>query len=85
VHLPLIVPPDCSFRVGGETREWVPGKAWVFDDTVEHEAWNRSDAPRAILIFDIWNPFLTVAERDLVRAATDVVVKYYGSGPEGVA
>jgi aspartate beta-hydroxylase len=85
VHLPLIVPPNCGFRVGGETREWVPGKAWVFDDTIEHEAWNRSDAPRAVLIFDIWNPFLTAAERDLVRAATEVVVTYYGSGPEGVA
>ena len=79
VHLPLIVPPDCGFRVGSETREWVPGKAWVFDDTIEHEAWNLSDAPRAILIFDIWNPFLTAAERDLVRAATEVVGTYYGT------
>ncbi|HWW31961.1 MAG TPA: aspartyl/asparaginyl beta-hydroxylase domain-containing protein, partial [Steroidobacteraceae bacterium] len=31
VHLPLIVPPNCGFRVGSETREWVAGKAWVFD------------------------------------------------------
>ena len=79
VHLPLIVPPDCKFRVGSETREWVAGKAWVFDDTIEHEARNGSDEPRAILIFDIWNPFLTPAERDLIRAATDVVGTYYGS------
>ena len=78
VHLPLIVPPDCAFRVGGETREWVPGKAFVFDDTIEHEAWNRSDTPRAVLIFDIWNPFLSEAERELVRAATEVVGTYYG-------
>ena len=78
VHLPLIVPPDCGFRVGAETRAWEPGKAFVFDDTIEHEAWNRSDAPRAVLIFDIWNPFLTAAERELVRAATEVVVGYYG-------
>jgi aspartyl/asparaginyl beta-hydroxylase (cupin superfamily) len=82
VHLPLIVPPDCGFRVGGETREWLPGKAWVFDDTIEHEAWNRSDSPRAVLIFDIWNPLLTAAERDVVRAATEVVGTYYGSIPE---
>ena len=79
VHLPLIVPPGCGFRVGSETREWVPGKAWVFDDTIEHEAWNESDTPRAILIFDIWNPFLTAAERDLIRAATEVVGTYYGA------
>jgi aspartate beta-hydroxylase len=83
VHLPLIVPPGCGFRVGSETREWLPGKAWVFDDTIEHEAWNNSDAPRAILIFDIWNPFLTAAERDLVRAATEVVGVYYRTGAEG--
>jgi aspartate beta-hydroxylase len=83
VHLPLIVPPDCGFRVGSETREWIPGKAWVFDDTIEHEAWNESDTPRAILIFDIWNPFLSPAERDLIRAATEVVGTYYGASPEG--
>jgi aspartyl/asparaginyl beta-hydroxylase (cupin superfamily)/Tfp pilus assembly protein PilF len=85
VHLPLIVPANCGFRVGSETREWMPGKAWVFDDTIEHEAWNRSDAPRAILIFDIWNPFLTAAERDVVRAATEVVGNYYASTPENAA
>jgi aspartate beta-hydroxylase len=85
VHLPLIVPADCGFRVGSETREWIPGKAWVFDDTIEHEAWNDSDTPRAILIFDIWNPYLSEAERDLVRAATEAVGAYYGVTPEGVA
>jgi aspartate beta-hydroxylase len=77
VHLPLIVPPDCGFRVGNEVREWIPGKAWVFDDTIEHEAWNGADIPRAILIFDIWNPFLSGAERDMVRAATEAVASYY--------
>ena len=85
VHLPLIVPPNCAFRVGGETREWVPGKAWVFDDTIEHEAWNRSDSPRAVLIFDIWNPFLSDAERDLVRAATEAYGAYYAATAGGAA
>jgi aspartyl/asparaginyl beta-hydroxylase (cupin superfamily) len=82
VHLPLVVPPECGFRVGSETREWLPGKAWVFDDTIEHEAWNRSDAPRAILIFDIWNPYLSAAERDLVRAATEAYGQYYAEQPQ---
>ncbi len=77
VHLPLIVPPECGFRVGGEVREWLPGKAWVFDDTIEHEAWNRSEVPRAILIFDIWNPLLSSAERDLMRATVETVASYY--------
>jgi len=77
VHLPLIVPPGCGFRVGGTSREWVPGKAWVFDDTIEHDAWNLSDTPRAILIFDIWNPLLTAAERELIKVITETYVEYY--------
>jgi aspartyl/asparaginyl beta-hydroxylase (cupin superfamily) len=68
VHLPLIVPKGCGFRVGAETRTPVVGSAWAFDDTIEHEAWNESDEPRAILIFDIWNPLLTEPERAAVRA-----------------
>jgi aspartyl/asparaginyl beta-hydroxylase (cupin superfamily) len=79
--LPLIVPPNCRFRVGGETREWHAGAAWVFDDTIEHEAWNDSDVPRAILIFDVWNPELTALERDLVRETTAALAEYYE--PEG--
>ncbi len=67
IHLPLVVPPGCGFRVGAEVREWREGEAWAFDDTIEHEAWNDSDSPRAILIIDAWNPLLTEAEREVVR------------------
>jgi aspartyl/asparaginyl beta-hydroxylase (cupin superfamily) len=67
-HLPLILPGDCRFRVGNEVREWRMGGAWVFDDTMEHEAWNDSDRTRVIMIFDIWNPYLSAAERELVSA-----------------
>jgi aspartate beta-hydroxylase len=77
VHLPLIVPPKCRFRVGGETREWRVGTAWVFDDTIEHEAWNDSDEARAILIFDVWNPELTALERDLLRETITALAEYY--------
>lgn len=76
VHLPLIVPHGCTYRVGAETREWREGSAWVFDDTFEHEAWNGSDEPRVVLIFDVWNAFLTPAERDLVGAVTAGVHDY---------
>jgi aspartate beta-hydroxylase len=82
VHLPLVVPPNCGFRVGATTREWIPGQAWVFDDTIEHEAWNLSDTPRAILIFDIWNPLLSAAERDMIQAATEIYGQYYSLRPE---
>jgi aspartate beta-hydroxylase len=67
VHLPLIVPEGCGFRVGAETRIFRAGKAWAFDDTIEHEAWNDSDTPRAIFILDTWNPLLSEAERAAIR------------------
>ena len=79
VHLPLIIPPGCTFRVGGQQRPWELGKAIVFDDSIEHEVWNESDVPRAVLIFDIWSPFLTLAERDLVSVVTSGVGEYYGT------
>ena len=65
-HLPLIVPPACGFRVGSDTRAWVEGRGWAFDDSIEHEAWNDSDRLRVVLIFDVWRPELTPIERDLV-------------------
>ena len=66
IHLPLIVPGECTFRVGGETREWREGEAFAFDDTIEHEAWNRSGRDRAVLILDCWNPHLSQHERDMI-------------------
>jgi aspartate beta-hydroxylase len=75
-HVPLVIPPGCGFRVGSETRQWEPGKAWVFDDTIEHEAWNDSDEPRYILIIDLWNPYLTEPEREWVRAAMAAIAEY---------
>ncbi|MDH5177173.1 MAG: aspartyl/asparaginyl beta-hydroxylase domain-containing protein [Gammaproteobacteria bacterium] len=77
VHLPLIIPPACSFRVGNETRSWQVGKAFAFDDSVEHEARNDSDELRAVLIFDVWNPYLTPAEREFVSAALNGLSGYY--------
>jgi aspartyl/asparaginyl beta-hydroxylase (cupin superfamily) len=67
-HLPLIIPEGCRFRVGSDTRLWVPGKAWVFDDTIEHEAWNDSERLRVVLIFDVWHPDLTPSERAMITA-----------------
>lgn len=69
-HLPLIVPPDCALRVGGEIHVWQEGHCVSFDDTFEHEAWNHSGETRVMLILDIWNPDLTAIERE---AVTDLV------------
>jgi hypothetical protein len=80
-HLPLIVPPGCTFRVGNEIREWVEGKAWLFDDTIEHEAWNRSDQTRVVLIFEIWRPELTEDERRLVCTMFEAIDSHAGTKP----
>ncbi|WP_424683399.1 aspartyl/asparaginyl beta-hydroxylase domain-containing protein [Frateuria sp. YIM B11624] len=74
-HLPLIVPPDCALRVGGQTHVWEEGRCVTFDDTFEHEAWNHSGQTRVVLIMDSWNPDLSEVERmavaDLVAAIGD--------------
>lgn len=66
IHLPLVVPQGCGFRVGGETRQWVEGVPFAFDDTIDHEAWNDSDEVRIVLIFDVWNPHLSAAEQAII-------------------
>lgn len=53
-HLGVIVPEGCSFRVGEEIRDWREGEWLVFDPNQNHEAWNRSDQYRVILLMDIW-------------------------------
>jgi hypothetical protein len=63
VHIPLITNPDCAIRVGPETRSWEPGKALIFDDSFEHEAWNRGKYTRVILLFEIWRPEIGDEER----------------------
>jgi len=67
-HLPLVLPGPARFRVGNEVREWKLGQAWIFDDTIEHEAWNDADQLRVILIFDVWNPYLEPGERERINA-----------------
>ena len=65
-HVPLVVPEGCWFRVGAETRHWRVGEAFVFDDTIEHEALNPTDQLRVVFIFDVWHPDLSDTERDAV-------------------
>jgi len=72
-HLPLIVPEACAIRVGGEEHAWAEGRCISFDDTFEHEAWNRSDQTRVVLILDGWNPHLTLVEREAVTRLIEVI------------
>lgn len=81
VHLPLVVPPHCRYRVGFEHRTWTVGEVLIFDDSIEHEARNDSDELRVVLIFDVWNPLLSVAERDMVRALSAATLEFEGQAP----
>ena len=67
VHLPLIVPDNCAIRVGDDLHGWTEGKLFAFDDSYEHEAWNRSDRDRVVLIFESHHPDLTQDERYAVE------------------
>ncbi len=77
-HLPLIVPDKCLYRVGNDERKWEVGKAWIFDDTIEHEARNDSDQVRVVLIFDVWNPHLNEAERELAPKLLNSMFEFNG-------
>jgi aspartate beta-hydroxylase len=81
-HLPLIVPPACTFRVGNELRTWEEGKAWLFDDTIEHEAWNRSSETRVILIFEVWRPELSVEEQRGLQTMFAAIDAHTGVKPQ---
>ena len=77
-HLPLIVPPGCALRVGNETREWETGKLLIFDDSIEHEAWNRSSELRVVLLFDVWRPELSAEERQAIAAIFGAIDAFRG-------
>ena len=51
-HLALIVPDRCGLRVDGVARQWKENECLIFDDTLEHEAWNESGNDRVVLLLD---------------------------------
>ena len=79
-HLPLIIPEKCGFRVGNSNREWQEGKVWLFDDTIEHEAWNNSDMDRYILLFEVWKPELSTIERKQVSTLIQSIDTFDSTG-----
>jgi beta-hydroxylase len=73
-HLGISVPENCAMRVGDETRAWREGACFVFDDTVEHEAWNRSDRARVIVLLDFVRPGATF---DVSTSPRDQILRYF--------
>ena len=75
-HLPILTPPDCALRVGAETRPWREGEMLVFDDSIEHEAWNRSNQTRVVLLFEIWRPEIDVEEREALTTLFQAIDRF---------
>ncbi|QTD55990.1 aspartyl/asparaginyl beta-hydroxylase domain-containing protein [Parasphingorhabdus cellanae] len=75
-HIPLIIPSDCALRVGSETRPWKEGEALIFDDSFEHEAWNRSQERRVILLFEVWRPEISETERAALTTIFEAINEY---------
>jgi aspartyl/asparaginyl beta-hydroxylase (cupin superfamily) len=81
-HLPLIVPDGCELRVGNHKRPVVPDRMMIFDDTIEHEAWNRGGSIRVVLLFEIWRPDLNEAERSALTALYEAIGRYGMTGED---
>jgi len=77
-HVPLFAPQGCTLRVGNETREWRFGETLIFDDSFEHEAWNRTAETRVVLLFEIWRPEIGAAEREELTALFEAVGAFGG-------
>ncbi|GAB5488243.1 MAG: hypothetical protein Pars2KO_18130 [Parasphingorhabdus sp.] len=75
-HIPLMLPSDCALRVGSQTRPWREGEALIFDDSFEHEAWNRSTERRVILLFEIWRPEISESEQAALTTIFESINEY---------
>jgi beta-hydroxylase len=54
-HLGLEVPEgDCALEVEDRTIIWEVGKMVIFDDRKLHNAWNRTDKERVVLLLDFY-------------------------------
>jgi beta-hydroxylase len=75
LHMGLVVPRDCALRVGDQTRPWREGECLIFDDTVEHEAWNRSSETRVVLLLDFLRPGVTGASDDVPPPEVEAAIQ----------
>lgn len=75
-HLPIVVPDGCALRVGAETHVWREGELVIFDDSFEHEAWNRGSGTRTVLLFEIWRPEISADERAELTQLFEAIDSY---------
>lgn len=58
-HLGVVIPEQpmqCGIRIRENTYHWENGKSLIFDDTFNHDAWNKSDSTRVVLYVDFIRP-----------------------------
>lgn len=80
LHLPLSIPEgDTAIRVDDETRGWKNGEMMIFDDTFDHEAWNRTRQPRAVLLLKAYHPELTPEEIGVLEMFAPLSTRVYRS------
>lgn len=51
-HLGLICPDNAGIKVGADEYNWKEGELVVFNDRIEHSAYNHSDQDRVVFILD---------------------------------
>ena len=59
LHLGLIVPEprdQVAIRIDSRICTWEEGRALIFDDAYDHEAWNRTGETRVVLFVDFIKP-----------------------------
>jgi hypothetical protein len=67
VQIPLDVTNQASLTVANQTRKWDGADMCkIFDDSFKHSANNFATTKRSVLIFDIWNPFLSSIEKKAI-------------------
>jgi len=82
-HLPLIVPKNTTafgLVVGGTPFKWKEGEVLLFDSSFMHEAYNRTNDDRYVLLLRVWHPELTPIE---VQALSDLLRTMAERSPEG--
>ncbi|MEM7458929.1 MAG: aspartyl/asparaginyl beta-hydroxylase domain-containing protein [Pseudomonadota bacterium] len=75
-HLPIIIPGGCGLRCGNETRHWRSGEMLMFNDSIDHEAWNTSSEERFVLIFFVWRPELSAMDRVMIKSLIEGIDTY---------
>lgn len=77
LHIPIVLPEgDLGIKVGGIVKKWKFGDCILFDDSFEHEAWNKTQNTRIVLIVDIWHNDLSFNERAFLKNIMPLIVSW---------